>query len=35
MIFNNNKYETLVLRLLAYTLSFFNSGSVAAYKSGG
>ena len=35
MIFNNEKYETLVLRLLAYIFSLFNSRSVVTYKSGG
>ena len=34
MMFNNIKYETLLLRLWAYTFPLFNSGSVVIYKSG-
>ena len=34
MIFNNNKYETLVFRPLARTFSVFNSGSAVTSKSG-
>ena len=35
MMFNNNKYETIVLRPLAYTFLLFKYGSVVTYESGG